>query len=217
MSSILDIGGNIQMRNSLDKILDNSVKTKLLRTLCKYDTEWTGRQLAKELSVSPTTAGKFLKELVDEGIINMKGAGRSYLYNLNDKNYIVKNLIRPFFEKEKDVFNALIDFIKKAILKTDVKIESCVIFGSIAQKRETAKSDIDLLILLNNKKDAAKIESKLDDIAPQIAQNFQTAISPFILTVSEFRYKYKRKEPIVNEILKSYILVIGKTVERIIV
>jgi len=139
------------------------------------------------------------------------------LYGLNNKNYVVKNVLKPFFNKEKEVFSALVAFVKKAILKADVTIESCIIFGSVAQKKETAKSDVDLLIVICNQKDKDKIERRLNDIAPAIAQNLQTAISPYILSIAQVRKKYKEKSPVINEILKSNILIKGKSIERMII
>lgn len=207
----------MRIHNALDKILNHEVKTRALRIFCKRDTEWTGRQLAGELGVSPTTANKFLGELVSAGIINMKGAGRAHIYSLNKENYLVKNLLKPFFKKENGVTGAVVSLIKKALLKSGAKIESCVIFGSIAQKREAEKSDIDLLIVLDNLKDKDKVENKLDEISSAMAKDFQTAISPFILSAPRLREKHAKNAAIVNEILKAYILIMGKSPERIII
>ena len=207
----------MRIRNAYDKLMNSEVKTRLLRVLCRHDAEWTGRQLSRELGVSPTTAGKFLKELVLEGVVNMKGAGRSNIYNLNNKSYVVKKILKPFFEKEKDVFNSIVSLIKKTISKTNVNVESLAIFGSIAQKNETPGSDIDLLVIIDSLRDKSKIEAGLDSISIEVAENFQTVVSPYILSSTQFKKMYKRKHPIMAEILKSYILVMGKTPERILV
>ena len=217
MSSYVDKGGFMQIHNSLDKTISHEVKIKILRILFSIDTDWTGRQLAKKLKVSPTTANKFLKELVGESIVNVKGIGKSYLYSLNNKNYVVKNLLKPFFEKENGILDALVTPIKRVLLKTNAKIESSAIFGSIAQKTETSKSDIDLLIILHNLKDKKKIETALDEISTIIAEDFQTSIFPYILSQEQFKKRYKEKRPIINKILKSYILITGRPLERIII
>lgn len=207
----------MRIRNAYDKLMNNEVKTRLLRVLCRHDAEWTGRQLSRELGVSPTTASKFLKELVSEGVVNMKGAGRSHMYNLNNKSYVVKKLLKPFFEKEKDIFSSIVSLIKKAISKTNVNVESVAFFGSIAQKNDTPGSDIDLLIIVSSSRDKSKIEAGLDSISIEVAENFQTVVSPYILSSAQFKKMYKMKRPIILEILKSYILVTGKTPERIVV
>ena len=205
------------MHSVLDKVLSHEAKTRILRVVCKHNMEWTGRQLARELEISPTTANKFLKELAGEGVVNIKSAGRSHIYSLNTKSYIVKTIIRPFFEKEKDISNHMIGLIKKAISKTNVKVESLAVFGSIAEKRETSRSDIDLLVIIDNARDKNKIEAGLDKIFVRIAQDFQTVISPYILSKAQFKKKYEMKASIVTEILKHHLLITGKPLDRIII
>lgn len=210
-------GGKVYMQNILDRIMDNRVKTRILRILCKYNIGYTGRQLAKELSISPTTANKFLGELAKEGILIVAGVGRAYLYRLNGKNYAVKNILAPFFQKEKNIFDVLTALIRKNIYKSAVDVESAVIFGSVAKKEQDAKSDIDLLIVVKNLKDRKKMEDVMAKASGVIAQNFQTIVSPYILTADQFRKKHKENSAIIKEIISSYILILGKSPERLIV
>lgn len=202
------------IRDILDKTLANETKIRILRLLFKYGAERTGRQLAKEVGASPTTAGKFLSELVNDGIINVKGAGKSHLYSVNDKNYVVRNLLRPFFEKEKNIFGDMISLIKKSLAKTGTAIESAAIFGSVAEKKETARSDIDLMIIIRELKDRKKMEAAVDKISIRLAKDFQTVISPYILSTAQFKKRYSEKSPIINEILKTHILIMGSSLER---
>lgn len=213
----MDKRSDMRLHNALDKILNREIKTRILRVLCKHNIGWTGRQLARELDVSPTTANKFLKELVSEGVVNIKGVGKSHLYSLNEKSYIVKKMLKPFFEKEKNILDTVASLIKKAISKTGVKVESVAIFGSIAQKKETSKSDIDLLVVINDLRDKKKIETGLDKIFLKIVQDFQTVISPYVLSSTQFKKRYREKLPVINEILKSHIFLMGKPLERLII
>lgn len=205
------------MKGALDQVLDNKTKARILRILCKRNSGWTGRQLAKELNISPTTASKVLGELTRDGIIIMTGVGRAYLYRLNDKNYAVKNILVPFFQKEEGVFDVLVAVIKKNLSKSAVGIESAAVFGSVARNTQTSRSDIDLLVVVNDLKDKKKMEDRLFEISGAIAGNFQTIVSPYVLTTSQFRKKYKEKSAVINEILKSYILIMGKSPQRLII
>lgn len=207
----------MKIQNTLDNILNHKVKTAALRLLCNGSAGWTGRQLAKQLNISPTTASKCLNELAREGILIVRGAGRAYLYSLNERSYTVKNILIPFFQKEKNIFGAITALIKRSLLKTGVRINSALIFGSIAKKEETSRSDIDLLVVVNALSDKKKVEGSIHRLSEAIAQNFQTVISPYILTENQLKKKYKENSPLINEILKSYILLTGKSPERIIV
>ncbi|MCD6094069.1 MAG: winged helix-turn-helix transcriptional regulator [Candidatus Omnitrophica bacterium] len=73
----------MRVHNPLDKILNNEVKIKILRFLCKTEAEWSGRQIAQEIKVSPAAAHKALQELNNERALLFRSVGKSYLYRLN--------------------------------------------------------------------------------------------------------------------------------------
>lgn len=204
------------MQSVLDRILDHKIKARLCRTLCKNDIEWTGRRLAKELGVSPTTAGKFLKELVKDGIVVTRNAGMAYLYSINNDNYTVKMILKPFFDQEEKAFNKALSVIRNSLLRTGAGIVSLAIFGSIARKDDTAKSDIDILIVLRSMKDRKALDKKMDIMVKEIADKFQSIVAPYIITAAAFKKRHNTKDPLMREILKSYILIFGKPLERLI-
>lgn len=205
------------LQSALDKIFGHKIKARLSRILCKQDIGWTGRGLANELNISPTTASKFLKELVKDGIVGAKSVGRSYLYSINKDNYVVKTILKPFFEKEEEAFSSILAAIKNSLLRTNAKIISMAIFGSVARKEDVSKSDIDLIVITESLKAKKIIEDKLDNIAEDMAQKFHTAISPYIITEGLFRKRHKERDPFIAEVLKSYILICGKPLERLII
>jgi len=57
----------MRVHDPLNKILNNEVKVKILRFLCRTEAEWSGRQIAQELKVSPAAAHKALRELNKRG------------------------------------------------------------------------------------------------------------------------------------------------------
>lgn len=206
----------MRLHNVLDKIVGHEVKAGILRILCEKNTGWTGRQLAKELGISPTTSGKFLQALAGEGIVVIKGVGKSYLYNLNEKSYIVKNILLPFFEKEKNIINYISMLVKKAALKSGADIVTIAIFGSVASKTETPESDLDIAIIISKAGDKTKVRQGMDGVASIVARDFHTVISPCILSADEFRKRFKERSPLVRGMLDSYKLVYGSSLERIV-
>lgn len=206
----------MKLHNALDRIVGHKVKARILRVICDKNTGWTGRQLAKELAISPTTSSKFLKELVGEGVIFSKGVGRSYLYHLNDRSYVVRNILMPFFEREKDVVDNIVSRVRKAALRSGAKIKTIAIFGSVAKKSDTSKSDIDILIVISELKDKPRVEASINALSKMIATDFNTAISPYVLSVDQLKKRYKKKAPLIKEIVQSYKLLYGKPLERIL-
>ena len=49
-----------------------------------------------------------------------------------------------------DIFNILIDFSKELIDKVDGLVKAIVLFGSYSQNKENEKSDIDILIVVDD-------------------------------------------------------------------
>lgn len=205
----------MRLHKVLDKIVGNEAKAGILRILCEKNTGWTGRQLAKELAISPTTSSKVLKELADEGIVKVRGVGRSYLYHLNDNSYIAKNILVPFFEKEGDIIHQITLLIKKAVLKSGPGVEAIAIFGSVASKTETPESDLDVVIIINESADKSKIDQNVDGIFTILARDFHAVISPYILSVEQFKKRYQKKDPLIMAMIRSYKLIYGKALERI--
>mgnify|MGYP001084750544 CR=1 FL=1 len=85
----------MRVHDPLDKILNNEVKIKILRFLCKTEAEWSGRQIAQEMKVSPAACHKALRELNNEGALLLRSVGRSYLYRLNKENLSLIHISEP--------------------------------------------------------------------------------------------------------------------------
>ena len=206
----------MKMYNVLDRIVGHKFKARILRVICDKNIGWTGRQLAKELDISPTTSSKFLKELVEEGVVFSKGVGKSYLYHLNDRSYVVRNILMPFFDREKRIINDIAAIVKKAIFKSGAEIEAIVMFGSVAKETDTIKSDVDILVIIGNLKDRLRVETSINALSKTIAIDFNTAVSLHVLSISQLKKQYKEKSPLLNEIFRSYKLLYGKPLERIV-
>jgi nucleoside phosphorylase len=65
---------------------------ELLRVLLESNTPVSGRRVAEVLSISPTTAGKRLKALLDRGLVNAQSAGAAVLWSVNEANAEVRAL-----------------------------------------------------------------------------------------------------------------------------
>lgn len=93
----------MRVHDPLDKILNNGIKIKILRFLCKTEVEWSGRQIAQEIKVSPAACHKALRELNNERALLLRSIGKSYLYRLNKENLIISDLLKPLYERESKI------------------------------------------------------------------------------------------------------------------
>src|SRR3989344_3277931 len=138
----------MKYNNYLENILGSKAKIKLLRTLYKFrDKKWTIRELANFNKMNHFGVIYALRDLQDMNLIDVEYHGKSNLVTLNDKSILIR-LLR-IFDFENNSRKELIKDIKNLL---NNKVISCILFGSVARGEERPNSDIDLLIIANNKK-----------------------------------------------------------------
>jgi len=126
---------------------------------------------------------------------------------------VVRNILMPFFNREKGIIGKITNLVKNEALKR-AKIKSIAMFGSVANKTGTSRSDVDILIIVKDLKDKPKIEAGIEKLAEGFAINFNTTVSPYVLSTKQFKSRYNKKSPLIIEILKSYKLIYGSVLER---
>jgi nucleoside phosphorylase len=72
----------------------DSREQELLRVLMESNVPVSGRRVADVLSISPTTASKRLKALLDRGLVNAQSAGAAVLWSANEADAGVRALRR---------------------------------------------------------------------------------------------------------------------------
>src|SRR4030042_2465418 len=200
----------MRVHNPLDKILSKETKVKILRFLCKTEAEWSGRQIAKEIKVSPAACHKALRELNNEGALLLRGIGKSNLYSLNKENLIVSELLKPLYERESKIPDEIYEGIIRNISSLVIKdIVSIAIFGSVKKRKERPTSDIDLLVLVKNSENKGEVEEDFGKVNEKIISRFGNTVSPYIQTVEEFNLKYRKGISLIKNILKSHRLLFG--------
>ena len=109
--------------------------------------EFQIRELSRLLRINHTTIRQHLLKLVKEGLIEIK-KGKPYDYFKAKINKKFLNL-KLFFNLEKLRESNLIEQIEK-----DYDYPAVILFGSYASATDDSKSDIDLFVLTNIKKES---------------------------------------------------------------
>ena len=165
----------------IETLLGSKVKVKILRTLNKLSgKEFTTRELASHIKVSHTGVRKALNDLYEMNAIKIKVIGKSHTVSLNGESYAA-SLIDKLFQAEAATLSELAKLLGKSL--RDSSIASAAIFGSIARGEEEALSDIDLLIIAEDKERA---ETVVSEAQHTVAERFGNPIAPYILTEAEF-------------------------------
>lgn len=206
----------MRIHNKLDEILDQPAKVKILRFLFSSNAEFTGRAVARGSGLSVSHSYEMLQDMRKEGLLNVKRQGNALLYSLRLDNYIVKNILKPLYQKEKKIYKDIVSIIKTALASEKKGICSMAIFGSVAARAENFTSDIDLLVISRDISSKQKVDRLMDNLIAVMAKKFNVAVVPYLLTVSEARNKYKQKVKLTKSIIDNNRLVWGDPVERIL-
>ena len=208
----------MKITNPLDKILDNESKIKALRFLFKTNAEWNGRQIAKEIAVSPATTHKALRELNKEGVLLLRNMGKTHVYTLNQGNFTVANMLKPLFVSEDRLMGYILRIIRKKIAASTIKndISSVALFGSVSERRDNAASDIDLIVIVKDIKTKTAAELLFEEIDKRISKEFGNTVSAYINSEVEFRAKYKKGVTITRNIIRENHLIYGESIERLL-
>ncbi len=191
----------------LEEVLGNKISITLLRTMINYKGKiFTVRGLAEQAKVTPNEAALTIHDLERLGIVKIQPVGRAYQLDLNKKSYILNKIIEPIIESEKNTLTEILGLLKKHL--DTKKIITAVIFGSVVKGQEKIDSDIDLLVVSNDREHAI---AQISEATEQIFSIFHGSISPIIFAEKEF--KTKQKESLIRSIIDNHILICGKSIE----
>jgi len=164
-------------RNVLDFFLDFSSK------------QFHVREIARKLSISPSTAKLSVDKLKKNNLIEETKIVNLRLFQVNLENKIVQEMKRT---KNLDLIT------KSNIIKEIENPISVVLFGSFAKGINNENSDIDLLIITNKKKPINVLDIKGYEL--QLIQ----------MTPLEWREKVKKDKPFYQEIITTGIAILGE-------
>ena len=185
----------------LEALLGSRTKIKILRTLHRHrGKEFTIRELADFIGVSHTGVRKTLKDLYEMNVITLKAIGKSHTVSMNSSSHLLP-LMDAIFAYEEETLSHLEKSIKEGLCGEDY-IKRVLLFGSVARMEEEPRSDIDLLILTDDKE---RIEETVSQLQSEISRRFGNPIAPHILTPGEA--KEPSRAPLMREINEQCITV----------
>jgi DNA-binding transcriptional ArsR family regulator len=185
--------------NSLAQILSSTVKAEVFRLLFGLDGKPLHvRELERRSGLAIGTVRQELDRLTKLGLISARTDGNRRYYTAREDHPLYPE-IRGLVLKT----SGLADVLRRALQK-EKRITLAFIFGSIAQAREQAHSDIDLLIVGDlGLRDVTKL---LSGVADKVGRE----INPKVFTVQEFRRRRRTDDHFLNRVLaEPRIFVIG--------
>jgi predicted nucleotidyltransferase len=200
--------------NSLDTILGQSSKVKILRFLIRSQAQLNGREIAKSIGLSHVKVHSALQDLSRSGLVSMRSSGSSILYWLNEDTFLVKDMLRPLFEKEEKLFDYIVDSILKAS-KSPGPL-SIILFGSFAKNTASANSDIDLALVYSDQKNKVFIEKELAEAEKTITVLFGNRLAYIPIKVTEFIKRFKENDRFIREISQTGRVIYGRSIAELL-
>lgn len=193
----------------LEQVLGTKAGISILRSLVKYKGKiFTVRGLARDADVSSVEASRTIKQLEQYGIVRIQPVGKAYQVSLNGKSYVLDKIVEPIFTAEGKTLEALVKVLKKYL--DTKKIISAAIFGSVAKGEEREDSDIDLLVISDDRDYAYDV---IGNVITEVSEIFYGKIAPIVFSKKEFIAK--KRGNLVSSILDNHIMISGIDLEKI--
>lgn len=153
-------------------------------------------ELARKLSLDKRNLVKKIRELEEEGILISRQRGNLKLYSVNDKF--------PLYKEYKSIVLKTLGFEEqlKTALKEVPGIEKAYIYGSYAENKMGAHSDIDLLVIGEHR--IVNLQKKISLLQRELDRE----INVVNMSKNEFKRRRKKKDPFIANIFKKTIEII---------
>lgn len=131
-----------------------------------------------------------LRRLVDSGLVTVTSVG-------NQKHYQA-NVAAPIFEELRSIVTKTLgpaEVLRQALSSLADEVALAVLYGSVAKHTDSARSDIDVLIV----SDALTLEQVYAALAPA-EQQLGRRVSPTLYTEAEFRRRRAKGNPFLTRV-----------------
>ena len=131
------------MHQSLPSLLFPEYRRRVLELLLLRPEEILhGREIARRTGLSAGTITRELGKLAEAGLLKREKRGNQQLYSAATKGPIFAELASILRKT-----SGLADVLAQALVPVAHKLRVAFVFGSVAQGRETAGSDIDVMLI----------------------------------------------------------------------
>ena len=155
------------------------------------------KELSRKTGIASGTVNNFLRNIQKDDFLIKEIVGNVHLYRLNNELQIVKQL---------KIFNTILEFqqnrLAEQLTKTESSIISIILYGSHANGENDSKSDVDLLLILNSKKNFTSVVQKIEE-------KIKKPISIQMMNIAEWQVLKEKDKIFYESILINHIVLYG--------
>jgi len=178
-------------------------ESKILRLLIDENHQFTIREISQKIKSDYKITHTAVQRLLKKKILLSETIGKSTLCRLNEANYSIEvyeseNERKETIFKNKNIKN----LYQEVMSKLSTKFFIFLIFGSYAKGKQTSSSDIDIMLVSNEK----GFEERILDILSLLP----IKTHPLVFTEEEFiRMKDAKKLNVVKEAIGNNVILYG--------
>ena len=181
-------------------LLGHRAKAKILMYLLTGGPAASEREISRILDLSHVAVNKIMKDFSAAGLVSASMVGGSKIWRINEASFAYEKLRN--LASLGNPYDDLRNGIREKLEVWKGEIEFAAIYGSVAERREEAGSDIDVLVVLkkdydytvepeknyredgkNNVKET--ISNALHDLSSDMVARYGNLIQPLVLTSEE--------------------------------
>lgn len=172
------------LRFPLTRLLASAGHVRVLRALLAYGAPLSVAQLAADSGLTTRGTRFVLDSLVSQGMVGVLGQPRSQLYTVAARHPLAAAL-KALFEQEGALWVALQDALREG-LASQKDIRSAWLYGSVARGEDEPRSDVDVVLVLNDGSlDAAH---RVRDAVQALGDRLNVHVSAVVLTPAELAH-----------------------------
>ena len=173
----------------VDVLFGNYRRQILALLLLRPDETFYVREIARLTGVPAGSLHRELKLLTAAGLLQRSAAGNQVRYQV-DRSCPIHEELAGIFRKTV----GLADVLREALAPLGAKIRVALVFGSIAQGKERAASDVDVLVV-GSASFAAVVEA-----LTTAAEKLRREVNPVVMTKAEFGAKLAARDRFVSRV-----------------
>lgn len=203
------------VRHALDSILGTTAKVRLLRALLPLETPASGREAERLAGVSHRSASRALEDLAALGVLDRTTTPGAHLYQMNREHDLLPAL-GSLFEAEAARIASLAEEVKRALASAELveAVDSVVLFGSAARGETRPQSDLDLLVLVNDRSYIEAASGFLGTVSDRLRARYGVRASVLVLSTPDARGRLEDGDPLLTDIHRDGRTLFGTSIQE---
>lgn len=168
------------IRFPLSSVFGTEANVRVLRELSRHGGQLDASTLVKRTKLTLPSVLSAISTLVEFGILDEVGSGRSRLFSMNRISPFNISIV-SLFDAEESRFKGVTEAVRECAASLGNKVIAAWIYGSVARGEDRAESDLDVL-LIAHEEEVASVQSWSVDFL--LAKGEALLFSPSVNTLS---------------------------------